>query len=173
MRQLTSLTRLRKLFNSLGFFVPALCTFALHLVPEGDSYGAIILLILTMSFLQLAQTGGFFLSHSDLVGPYSGLAFGITNTIAQFPGFITALLGKLKAFQGAKIQNYLIIFLVFSVAYMTPNGTRTEWLNVYDIAGAICVLGGLVYLIFGSSELQAWAKNDNEGQKEDQKEAKV
>lgn len=99
---LTSLTILRKIFNSFGFFVPAICTFCLHFVAADDFIGAIVLLILTMSFLQLAQTGGFFLSHIDLVGPYSGLAFGITNTIAQFPGFITALL----------------------VAYMTPNVSK-------------------------------------------------
>lgn len=109
MKNLTSLTVLRKIFNSFGFFVPAICTFCLHLTENW--IGAISLLILTMSFLQIVQTGGFFLSHGDLVGPYSGLAFGITNTIAQFPGFINALL----------------------VAYMTPQVRSKRGKRAYQI----------------------------------------
>ena len=33
---------------------------------------------------------------------------------------------------------------------------------MYDISGGICLLGGIVYLIFGSCELQKWAKNQDE-----------
>ncbi len=52
-----------------------------------------------MSFLQVSTTGGFYLSHSELAGKYSGILFGFTNTMAQIPGFVNALL----------------------VAYLTPN----------------------------------------------------
>lgn len=37
-------------------------------------------------------TGGYYLSHSDIAGPYSGTLFGITNTMAQIPGFANALI---------------------------------------------------------------------------------
>ena len=99
MKQVLSLTNLRKVFNSVAFFVPALATLGLHALGPEDKIGAIILIVVTMSFLNLSTAGGFMLSHADLAGPFTGLAFGITNTIAQMPGFITPLL----------------------VAYMTPN----------------------------------------------------
>jgi ACS family sodium-dependent inorganic phosphate cotransporter-like MFS transporter 5 len=96
---LVSLTNLRKIFNTVAFVIPAVSMFSLRLLNKDDSLGAIILLTVTMSFLQISTTGGFFLSHSELAGPYSGLIFGITNTAAQIPGFVTALM----------------------VAYLTPN----------------------------------------------------
>ena len=105
-KALMPLTYLRKIFNCLGFFVPGICIFCLHFLHEEDSIGAISLLILTMSFLQFAQTGGFFLSHSDLFGPHSGLAFGITNTIAQIPGFVTALL---VAYMTQNVRKFLFL----------------------------------------------------------------
>ena len=98
-RNVSKKTNLRKSFNSLGFFVPAVCTFGLHILCEKDVNGAIALITVTMSFLQFAHMGGFFLSHNDLVGQHAGLVFGITNTLAQIPGFVTSLL----------------------VAYLTPN----------------------------------------------------
>merc|ERR1719510_185678 len=137
-RNIMTLTNLRKTFNSIGFFGAALATFSLHFVT--DRIGAIALLTTSMTFLQLANTGGFFFSHSDLVGPHSGIAFGFTNTMAQLPGIINPLL----------------------VAYMTPDDSREEWFTVYDIGAAICIFGGLVYLFFGSSELQPWVQNQKD-----------
>ena len=98
-KNFVSLTNLRKIFNSVGFLVAAISTLSLRLLEPDDYLGAICLLIVTMSSLQVIQNGGFFFSHTDVFGPYSGLAFGITNTIAQIPGFVTSML----------------------VAYMTPH----------------------------------------------------
>ena len=98
-KKVVSLTNLRKIFNSVGFLVAAGSTFGLRLLQPDDYLGAICLLIITMSSLQVIQNAGFFFSHTDVFGPYSGLAFGITNTIATIPGFVTSML----------------------VAYMTPN----------------------------------------------------
>ena len=47
---------------------------------------------------------------------------------------------------------------IFSLIFCTFQGTREEWLKVYDIAGLICCFGGLVYAFLGTSELQPWAK---------------
>ena len=35
---------------------------------------------------------GYYLSHADLAGPFSGTLFGLTNTMAQIPGFANALI---------------------------------------------------------------------------------
>lgn len=60
----------------------------------------------------------------------------MTNTMAQIPGFANALI----------------------VAHLTPNGSRSEWLVVFDIASGISILGAMIYLVFGKSDLQEWAK---------------
>ena len=46
--------------------------------------------------------------------------------------------------------------------------TREEWLSVFFIAASIYVFGCLVYIIFGSAELEPWAK-----EKQKTKEASV
>ena len=58
-----------------------------------------------MAIHELAICGGFYFSHSDIAGPFAGSVFGITNTMAQIPGFVNPLL----------------------VAYLTPN---VSFLNV-------------------------------------------
>ena len=54
----------------------------------------------------------------------------------------------------------LLLFFLFK------KGTREEWLLVFDIASLIFVFGCLIYICFGSSDLQWWANekeqsNDN------------
>ena len=96
------LTLLRKIFTGLGMIIPAICMSSLHFIDDKDILGNVVLLTIAMSGHQLAVTGGYYLSHSDLAGPFSGTLFGITNTMAQIPGFANALI----------------------VAYLTPNVSR-------------------------------------------------
>ena len=66
-----------------------------------------LLLTLGLALHELCITGGFYFSHSELAGAstpqlllspppppgrYSGILFGITNTFAQIPGFLTPVL---------------------------------------------------------------------------------
>ena len=53
----------------------------------------------SMAIHEIAICGGFYFSHPDIAGPFAGSVFGITNTMAQIPGFVNPLL----------------------VAYLTPN----------------------------------------------------
>ena len=67
---------------------------------------------------------------------YKGVLFGITNTMAQIPGFLTPVL----------------------VSEMTQHGTMEEWYNVFSLAGVVLTIGGVTYLVWGSSETQEWAR---------------
>ena len=64
-----------------------------------------VLISLGMSLHQLSISGGFYFSHAEVAGPYSGVLFGITNTMAQIPGFLTPLI----------------------VSSMTVSGEMEEW----------------------------------------------
>lgn len=56
-----------------------------------------------MAVHEIAICGGFYFSHPDIAGPFAGSVFGITNTMAQIPGFVNPML----------------------VAYLTPNVSNT------------------------------------------------
>eukprot|EP00092_Neocalanus_flemingeri_P024646 GFUD01026731.1.p1 GENE.GFUD01026731.1~~GFUD01026731.1.p1 ORF type:complete len:504 (+),score=120.85 GFUD01026731.1:68-1579(+) len=134
-KQFCSVSSLRKLFNSIAFFAPAVCFSILSILPCQEKVAHVALLALGLTLHELAMTGGFYFSHSELAGPYSGVLFGITNTFAQIPGFLTPLL----------------------VSTMTQHGSLEEWYQVFLLAGVVNVVGGLVYLLFGKCDLQPWA----------------
>ncbi len=52
----------------------------------------VFLLSTCLAFSQIPVVAGFFISHSDVAGPFSGLLFGITNTMGHVSGFINPLL---------------------------------------------------------------------------------
>ncbi len=112
-----SLTTLRKIFTSFGMMVPALCMLGLNLA-EDSALSNLILLTLGMSGHQLGVTGGYYLSHADIAGPYAGTLFGITNTMAQIPGFANPLI--IASFvQNVTISLTIILVIwIFTVYHM-------------------------------------------------------
>lgn len=91
-KELVSLTVLRKIFNTAGMVIPAICMIGLNWITADNIIGCIVLLTVGMSGHHFSTTGGYYLSHSDIAGPFSGTLFGITNTMAQIPGFANALI---------------------------------------------------------------------------------
>jgi sugar phosphate permease len=102
----------------------------------------------SMAVHEIAICGGFYFSHPDIAGPFAGSVFGITNTMAQIPGFVNPML----------------------VAYLTPNGTHQEWMSVFYIASSIYLFGCITYLILGSAELEPWTKLETKKYSSDSKE---
>ena len=84
-----SLTALRKIFNTIGLIGPMMAQLSPLYLPKE---AVVWCLALGRTLQELAITGGFFFSHKDLVGKYSSILFGITNTLAQIPGFLVPLL---------------------------------------------------------------------------------
>lgn len=85
--------------NRSGFVAPCLCLYCLYLLGPNDVAGHIIMFTTSMAVHEIAICGGFYFSHPDIAGPFAGSVFGITNTMAQIPGFVNPML----------------------VAYLTPN----------------------------------------------------
>lgn len=147
-RNVCSVSHLRKVFNGIAFFAPAICFSILSFLPCQEKVAHVALLALGLTLHELAMTGGFYFSHSELAGPYSGILFGITNTFAQIPGFLTPLL----------------------VSHMTKHGTLAEWYQVFLLAGLVNLVGGLVYIFFGKCDLQPWAEDTKELEESDKRE---
>ncbi|XP_059084205.1 uncharacterized transporter slc-17.2-like isoform X2 [Tigriopus californicus] len=84
-----TVTHMRKLFTcsaQSSFAVLLICS---NQVDNKLLKMSIFALINTLH--QVSITGGFYISHMDLVGPFAGVAFGITNTAATCAGFLIPL----------------------------------------------------------------------------------
>jgi len=138
-RNLTSVTNLRKIFCAIGYFGPAMCMFSLYFLSPNDILGHIIIFTISMSSDEFGKIGGYLFAYPDVAGQFSASLFGFGNTLCVIPGFVNPML----------------------VAYLTPNGTRDEWLIVFYISACWYLLGAIVFILFGSSEPEPWAKGSN------------
>ena len=80
---------------------------------------------------------GFFVNFSDIAGSYSGLCYGIANTIGTASSVIAP----------------------FLVNVLTSSRTQEEWRLVFFISSIIYSVGAACFLLFGSGDTQPWAKN--------------
>ena len=65
---------------------------SLPFFPHDMRYAPVVTLGLGLAIHELVMTGGFYFSHKELAGRHSGVLFGMTNTMAQIPGFVNPLL---------------------------------------------------------------------------------
>jgi len=71
------------------------------------------------------------------IGPdFAGIIFGVSNTVANIPGFIV------PSIVGAILTDYSV---------------TNQWYYVFSLGCGVHVLGSLLYLLKGSAELQDWA----------------
>ena len=88
-RQYVSTNVLRKIFTTISLGVPAiLYCFIIY----ADNLGKILILTAATMVNQLGTTGGYFISHSDVVGPYAAILFGTCNTLAMVLRFGSPLI---------------------------------------------------------------------------------
>ena len=149
-KHVCSVSHLRKMFNGIAFFAPAVCFSILSFLPCHEKVSwlklfyvtlllfifvqvaHVALLALGLTLHELAMTGGFYFSHSELAGPYSGILFGITNTFAQIPGFLTPLLVSHMTKHVSTLPLTSEVLILHEVFYRAPwqSGTRSSsWLD--------------------------------------------
>jgi hypothetical protein len=81
---------------------------------------------------------GYLININDIAGPYSGIIFGLSNTMATLPGIIAPKM----------------------TASITKNQLQSEWQIVFLISAAIYFIGTFFDLIFLDANVQSWAKID-------------
>lgn len=128
-----STTLIRKGFTTFAVTTPAL----MMIIQAFFGYDATIsVAIFTGSlFFNGAVTAGYLANGLDIAPNFSGTIFGLANTLSSFGGFVSTSI----------------------VAALTnKNSTFDEWRNVFWVLVAVYAVGGVVYLILGSGELQSW-----------------
>ena len=73
---------------------------------------------------------------NDIAGPFAGIVFGISNTIATIPGIVSPML----------------------TAVITKHHTQKEWQVVFWITAVIYFVGGTVCMILLEATTQPWAE---------------
>ncbi|XP_012938009.1 sialin [Aplysia californica] len=139
-RNILSVTWTRKVMSVIGTVGPACFLVGTGFMECDQSIGAVVMLTIAVGLCGF-HFSGYFINHGDIAPPFAGTLFGITNTAATIPGILSP----------------------YVVAAMTPNGTRAEWQSAFYVAAAIYCFGAIWYVIFGSGEIQPWAKPNTEG----------
>uniref|UniRef100_A0A1L8EGM1 Putative inorganic phosphate cotransporter n=2 Tax=Haematobia irritans TaxID=7368 RepID=A0A1L8EGM1_HAEIR len=133
-RKILTLSGVRRTFNSLAFWVPAIGLIAVGFVGEDQKTLAIVLMTANVG-INSGSTIGSALNTIDLSPNHAGILMGIVNTSANFIPILTPLLVGL---------------------IVKSDGDRTEWQIVFAISAIVFGLGNLFYIVFGSTELQPW-----------------
>ncbi|KAH8407685.1 hypothetical protein KR222_010724 [Zaprionus bogoriensis] len=129
-----SLSFNRKLYNTIGQYIPMVLLVALGYVTKEQDTLAVVLLTLTVGINSACHLG-FQVNHIDLSPNYAGTLMGITNAFASIMSFNAPLL----------------------VGVIVPEKNNADqWRLVFFIAAAFYLVGNALFIIFGSAEVQEW-----------------
>ncbi|XP_078491658.1 sialin-like [Ciona intestinalis] len=136
-RGLASTNVIRKVNTALGLGIPAL-----FIVLAGyigcNVAAAVAFFSISVAFNALTVPGCK-ANTVDIAPKYGGIIYGMSNTLANIPGFLAPQVVGLLLLDGNSL---------------------TQWQTVFWISAAIYIAGALVYLVFGSATEQSWAKGD-------------
>lgn len=137
-------TNSRKLMGAIGSFVPMLAVLWLAFVTCESPILAVGLIVIGNAFSAVTWGGGHLININDISGPYSGILFGISNTIATVPGFVVPAL----------------------VGWITKNQSQKEWQIILFMCAGINFIGGIVYIAMADGNLQPWAISQDKSKQE-------
>lgn len=80
----------RKLFNTIGLFVPAIAMITLSFIDKEDKEVAVVLLVIAVG-VNSCVFSGYNVNHIDLSPKYSGTLMGITNGISNIMSIVAPL----------------------------------------------------------------------------------
>ncbi|XP_013113524.2 putative inorganic phosphate cotransporter isoform X1 [Stomoxys calcitrans] len=124
----------RKLFNSIGHWIPMITLICLGYVSANNTNMAIVLLTITVG-INGATYLGFQVNHIDLSPNFAGILMGITNCAANMMGIIAPL----------------IVGLI-----VTNEKDPDQWRIIFFIAAGFYFVGNLLFVVFGKTEVQPW-----------------
>ncbi|KAL7737223.1 hypothetical protein ACLKA6_005406 [Drosophila palustris] len=133
-----SLTAVRKVFNTLSFWIPAAALIVIGFLDENHSKVAIALMIVSVG-VNSGATIGSSLNSIDLSPNHAGILIGLSNTVANVIPILTPL-----------IAGVIVV----------DKHDRGQWQIVFGIAAVIFFVGNCVFLVWGTAEAQPWDADD-------------
>ncbi|KAL9917688.1 major Facilitator Superfamily Transporter 12 isoform 3-T3 [Glossina fuscipes fuscipes] len=133
-RHITSVTVSRKLFNSIGQWIPMMCLIALSYINQTAITLSVVLLTVAIGF-NAASFCGYLVNHMDLSPNFAGPLMGITNGISNLLSIFAPLVA------GVVIHN---------------EEDPEEWRKVFLITATVYFLCNLLFVVFGKASVQPW-----------------
>ncbi|CAI9112641.1 OLC1v1013112C1 [Oldenlandia corymbosa var. corymbosa] len=134
-RRILSITKTRKLLNTVGFLVASISLVTLPYFRTSD--GVVFCSSVALGFLALGRAG-FAVNHMDIAPRYAGIVMGVSNTAGTLAGIVGVdLTGRLL--EAAKASN---------LDLTSPD----SWKAVFSIPGLLCVLSSFVFMLFSTGE---------------------
>lgn len=134
-RRILSVTRTRKLINTVGFVVASFALMALPLFRTPN--GVVFCSSVALGSLAFGRAG-FAVNHMDVAPRYAGIVMGVSNTAGTLAGVIGVdLTGRLlEAAKAAQLD------------LTSPD----SWRAVFVIPGSLCIFSSIVFLVFSTGE---------------------
>ncbi|XP_039955092.1 putative inorganic phosphate cotransporter [Bactrocera tryoni] len=133
----------RKIFNTIGIWIPMAATIALGFVDANSADLAVILLTVAVGANSATFLGGF-VNHIDLSLNFPGTLMSITNLGATLMSIITPL----------------VVGVI-----VTDTTNPNQWRLIFYIMALWYFIGNLLFITLGSTKLQPWnepAKRDTD-----------
>ncbi|CAF0860880.1 unnamed protein product [Adineta ricciae] len=134
-REMMSLTDVRKLFNSLSSFIPAICMIVLCFCDHTRQVLGLVTILILLFSSALAYGSGYIVNFADVLPAYSSIVFGIVTAAATFGALMANVIAGL-VIKRPVLEDWRKIFILFSIIY---------------------VIGGVTFLILGSAVPRTWA----------------
>ncbi|XP_009773264.1 putative anion transporter 5 [Nicotiana tabacum] len=134
-KKILSITKTRKVLNTVGFMVASVALMALPLFRT--SGGALFCSSVALGFLALGRAG-FAVNHMDIAPRYAGIVMGVSNTAGTLAGIVGVdLTGRLlEAAKAAELD------------LTSPD----SWRVVFLIPGVLCIFSSFVFLVLSTGE---------------------
>ncbi|KAG8381730.1 hypothetical protein BUALT_Bualt05G0003000 [Buddleja alternifolia] len=134
-KKILSVTRTRKVLNTVGFVVASFALIAIPMFRTPD--GVIFCSSVALGFLALGRAG-FAVNHMDVAPRYAGIVMGVSNTAGTLAGIVGVdLTGRLlEAAKAAELD------------LTSPD----SWKAVFVIPGLLCIFSSVVFLLLSTGE---------------------
>lgn len=139
-RHILSIGHTRKLFNTIGLVIPAIALVFLGFTPADEPKRAVALLVVAVGFNSGVYCG-YNVNHVDISPNHAGTLMGITNGLSNIFGIVAPL---------------LVQFLV------TDEGDPAQWRIVFFLSSIVYVVTDIIFILFGSGEIQEWNEDPEE-----------
>ncbi|KAL7737230.1 hypothetical protein ACLKA6_005412 [Drosophila palustris] len=131
-----SLNFSRKLFNSLGLWLPMLALIGLGCITNNGASAKLVIGLLTLAVAtNSASYLGFHVNHMDLSPNFAGTLMGITNCAANVMSILAPL----------------IVGLI-----VKDETNASQWQIVFFFTALVYFIGNFVFIIFGRTSVQSW-----------------
>lgn len=149
----------RKLFNSIGSWIPVICLISLGYVTKENTALAVFLLTLAVG-INSGTYVGYMCNHIDLSPNFAGTLMGMTNCLANvmsllgplFVGFVVTTAVQIHIYGQFIVDVIKLIYSLFVVIQSDPS----QWRIVFFVTSGFFFCGNLIFVIFGRGKIQYW-----------------